>query len=106
MAKRNLYDEIVRCLNKHQKTLNDILHVYIDGCYRFEISNFLDVSKSINYDAGWGLPEIATGLVIVGEDFMLKRKEYDGREWFIYISYIIPEKVELAKKELIHLYHD
>ena len=38
---------------------------------------------NVNYDAGFGAPEIATDLVVVLKDgSFLERGEYDGSEWW------------------------
>ena len=36
----------------------------------------------IDYHNGYGGNEIASGLVIVGDDWWLERGEYDGSEWW------------------------
>ena len=55
--------------------------VWIGGS-DFEISReeFLKLADC-PYDAGYGAPEVATDLVLVGNDFWLERQEYDGSEF-------------------------
>lgn len=82
----NLYNETIEKLDKNGKNVDDIIWV---GCDDFSIplDNFLEVSKRTDYDNGYGSPEIATDLKIVGNDFIMVRNEYDGSEWWDFIAF-------------------
>lgn len=76
----NLLLETLSVLVKNNKTVKDVLWV---GCPEFKSSweNFEKIAN-IEYDEGYGAPEVATDLVIVGDGFWLERAEYDGSEWW------------------------
>ncbi|MDL2280340.1 hypothetical protein LJC10_00605 [Selenomonadales bacterium OttesenSCG-928-I06] len=78
----NLLKETIAILKEHGKTIEDIKWI---GCNAFKISleNFLEVADT-EYDDGFGSPEVALDLVIVGDDFYLERSEYDGAEGWEY----------------------
>src|SRR5690606_32307847 len=44
--------------------------------------NFAAVAQVTDYDPGYGAPEVATDLMVVGDDWWLTRGEYDGSEWW------------------------
>jgi hypothetical protein len=77
----NLYDEIIGALNNVGKTITDILWVGTKE-ETIDLKGFLQVSKEIDYDNGFGGSIIATDLIIVGVDWWLSREEYDGSEWW------------------------
>lgn len=82
---KNLYEELVEILTKHNKTLDDIEFISMDTSSVYsktnmvEISkdNFIEVAKRTNYDDGYGGVEIPQSLLIVGKDWWLERHEYD-----------------------------
>ena len=45
--------------------------------------NFKEVAN-VEYDSGFGSPQVAEDLIIMGSDFWLERHEYDGSEWWEY----------------------
>ena len=48
---------------------------------------FAEASKGFNYDNGYGCAEVNITLVVLFKDgSWLERKEYDGAEWWVYIS--------------------
>ena len=77
----NLYAETIDKLKEKGKTNLDVLWI---GCKDFKIDNFWDIAKHTKYDNGFGGQEIAPDLVIVGKDFIMSRKEYDGSEGWIF----------------------
>ena len=81
----NLYDETVEILSFHDKTIADIEYI---GSTRTKINTnkALKLMKKTNYDSGLGGQEIACNLMIKGKDFIMKRGEYDGSEWWNYIQ--------------------
>ncbi len=89
----NLYVEIDEELYNIGKTVNDI--AYIDGIadYPVEPKSFLEASKKINYDDGFGEEFINHDLTIVFTDgSFLRRDSYDGSEWFEYFEVKDPKK--------------
>lgn len=78
--KINLLKETEETLKKNGKSLSDIEWV---GCpmFQIDIGQFLNLAD-VDYDAGFGAPEVATDLLVVGKDFWLERHEYDGCEWW------------------------
>ena len=95
----NLYDETINSLKSEGKSMDDIVWV---GCDDFAIllEDFIEVAKQTDYDDTFGCQHIATDLKIVGKDFVMLRKEYDGAEWWEYISFIhpIPSKTMVIKR--------
>lgn len=80
MIGMNLLEETLRKLTSNGKTESDILWV---GSREVKISwdNFRK-SADVEYDAGFGLQEVAQDLLIVGDGWWLERLEYDGSEWW------------------------
>lgn len=80
----NLLEETKRVLEDYGHTLSDIVWV---GCYdyRIEIDQFIELANVV-YDNGYGSEEVATDLLVVGNDWWLERHEYDGSEWWEYKS--------------------
>lgn len=90
----NLLKETEEILRKHGKTFKDVLWI---GGNNFTIS--IDDFKSladIEYDEGFGAPEVAVDLVVVGRDWWLERTDYDGAEDWAFKS--LPEKPEEERK--------
>lgn len=81
----NLLEETAEKLMTHNKTWDDVLWI---GCSEFTIS-IEDFKRLANreYDDGYGSPEVAQDLKIVGKDWWLERYEYDGSEEWVYKSY-------------------
>lgn len=75
----NLWEETIRTLNSYKLSWADIIFVCGN---EFQISkeNFETLAKATIYDNGYGAPEIATDLKLVGDTFWLERWEYDGSE--------------------------
>ena len=86
----NLKNETIRVLTRHGKHPNDIKWI---GCHLFKIpiNEFWKLADK-EYDNGYGHAEVAQDLFIVGEDWWLERREYDGSEWWQYN--IIPKEPE------------
>jgi hypothetical protein len=76
----NLYNETMESLEAHGKTFDDVVAVCGE---KFQITkdDFVKYSKT-EYDDGYGAPEVAEDLLIIGADFWLERHEYDGSEWW------------------------
>lgn len=77
---QNLKNELNNILIKNKLTLNDILWVGTRD-YKINKQKFLD-NINFQYDNGYGLRHIATDLIVVGADFYIERRDYDGSEWW------------------------
>lgn len=112
----NLLKETKEVLALHGKTIADILWVGLrfygwrksETDKRLPVGSWSDFEKlaDFNYDAGYGGIEIASGLVVVGNDWWLERGEYDGSEWWEFKR--LPERpddtTELRKDDLKERY--
>lgn len=89
----NLLKETLSKLEKNGKSKNDVLWV---GCSDFKTTweNFEAISNT-EYDSGYGAPEVAEDLIVMGKDFWLERHEYDGSEWWEFKSKDILEPTEM-----------
>lgn len=58
-----------------------------DGEFAMSWADFKDKFKNLKYDSGYGTQEIASDLVVVGDNWWLERKEYDGAENWAYKKY-------------------
>lgn len=78
----NLKNSTLNVLKQHNKLPSDIKWV---GCTSFKISieEFWKLADK-EYDAGYGCPEVAIDLIVVGDNWWLERHEYDGSEWWEY----------------------
>lgn len=79
----NLLKETIEMLKSNDKNENNVRWCGSEslGCCTFE--HFKSIAN-IEYDGGFGGQEIATDLMVVGDDFWLERHEYDGSEWWEY----------------------
>ena len=84
----NLKEETLWSLSRHNKTPEDIKWI---GCYLFKIpqDEFWKLADK-EYDNGYGHAEVAEDLFIVGDNWWLTRREYDGSEWWEYN--VLPEE--------------
>ena len=79
----NLLEDTVNVLKRHGKTFNDVLWIGTKSNF-VNIGKFIELAKETNFDSGYGSQEIATDLLIVGDNWWLERGEYDGSEWWDY----------------------
>lgn len=95
----NLWEETIEKLQKNGKTFDDV--VYICGSeFKITKEDFVKYSKT-DYDSGFGAPEVAEDLIVVGTDFWLERHEYDGSEWWEYKE--MPKGEDLPLKKITAL---
>jgi len=82
MSIRNLKEETITVLRRHNKEIKDIKWI---GCslFKIPINEFFKLANK-TYDSGYGGAEVAEDLLIIGEDWWLERHEYDGSEWWEY----------------------
>lgn len=78
----NLLYETENILKEHNKTLEDIVWIGNEDYY-VDIEKFKDIANT-EYFNGYGFEEVATDLIIVGNNWWLERHVYDGSEWWEY----------------------
>jgi len=79
----NLLKETIKALELDGKTQKDVRWVGSkDGKYAIGWEEFEKIAKDVEYYCGYGAPEIAEDLVVVGDGWWLERAEYDGSEWW------------------------
>ena len=79
--KTNLLQETIKKLKEYQKTERDILWVGSEDFGWFTWEDFKKLADT-EYNSGHGTQEVASDLLIVGKDFWLERRDYDGAEWW------------------------
>ena len=92
---RNLLNETISVLKEWGKIPKDVEWVGSSNWGWFTWKDFEQLADKI-YDDGYGSPEVATDLVIVGEDWWLERYEYDGAENWIFKT--LPQKPKKYRK--------
>jgi hypothetical protein len=87
----NLLEETLLELRQQNKTVSDVRWI---GATNYGYATWDDFAKvaNVRYDNGFGAQEVASDLVIVGDDWWLERYEYDGSESWDYKT--IPTKPE------------
>lgn len=82
----NLWEETIRTLGRHDLDFDtDVIQVQTADGY-IEKETFKTMAMAINYDSGYGMAEIREDLIIIGKDWWLERREYDGSEWWAFLS--------------------
>ena len=76
----NLLQETIKIIEEHGKNVESVKWCGTKEVH-FEWEEF-KMLADIEYDSGYGSPDVATDLLIVGEDWWLERHEYDGSEWW------------------------
>lgn len=76
----NLLAETIAILSENGKTPDDVRWVG-NATMKTTWAQFAQVAD-VKYDSGYGASEVATDLVIVGDDWWMTRGEYDGSEWW------------------------
>lgn len=105
----NLLKETKEILAENGKKLSDIKWVggnTREGFCEWDVKKFLKVANN-SYDNDYGSPEVSMALIVVGEDWYLKRGEYDGAEWWEFCMFPKrPEKKADFNKYDIFLNYD
>ena len=87
----NFKEETLRILENRNKSIEDIRWIGCE-CFKIEPKEFWKLANR-NYDNGYGGWEIPLDLLIVGDDWWMERREYDGSEWWEYREkFVEPEK--------------
>lgn len=77
---RNLWEETNKELEVKGKSFDDVVAI-CGNDFQITKEDFEKYSNT-EYDSGYGAPEVAQDLLIIGVDFWLERHEYDGAEWW------------------------
>lgn len=91
----NLWKETVAFLKENGKGIDDIVFIYGNG-YEIDVDDFVRIAKACDYDAGFGGQRIPGDLSIVGDDWWMERREYDGSEWWEFLKK--PERPSQKRK--------
>jgi hypothetical protein len=76
-----LWDETIDALLKNGKTWDDVISVQ-SADYRISKKKFEEIAKNTDYHVGYGVQEIATDLIIIGDGWWIRRGEHNGSEWW------------------------
>lgn len=78
--KTNLLSETMVVLHEHDYHSGAVIWVGSrDGTYAMGWNEFRAIAD-VEYDSGFGVAEIASDLVVVGDGWWLERSEYEGAE--------------------------
>lgn len=93
----NLLTETTEELAKHGVGFEDVLQIFVGGyrkddCGMVSIDDFKVLADFI-YDAGYGTRKVKP-MKIIGMDFVMVRREYDGSEWWEFISTAVDRKLK------------
>lgn len=95
----NLLTETVEKIRANGKTEADIqwISIYITENHQVFTTweQFKSVIKNINYDNGYGEHEVDLSLTVSGNGWWLKRRQYDGKEWWEYCT--VPQQPKIFK---------
>ena len=95
----NLKEETLKVLHNHGKRKEDVK--YVCGAeFQISLEQFWKLADT-EYDSSYGAPEIATDLMLIGDDFYMDRGEYDGSEWWDFNT--VPDKTRLPIREITAL---
>ena len=94
----NLLRETLEVLKSNGKKQKDVLWVGNINYY-FSWGKFKKLANK-KYDGGFGSEEVATDLLVVGENWWLERHEYDGSEWWEFKQLPKKPKVIMEVKTL------
>ena len=95
----NLWEETNRALKAKGKSFDDVVAI-CGNDFQITKENFEKYSK-IEYDNGYGSPQVAEDLLIIGDDFWIERHEYDGAEWWEFKD--MPNYKDLPFKQITAL---
>lgn len=82
---------------------DDVKIIKTDSGAGFNIEDFKEFAKDINYDSGFGTPVISDSLIIAGDTWWFERVDYDGLEGWRFRS--MPDLdilVKGKKKDLLY----
>lgn len=88
----NLLQETLEFLSDNSRKPEDVEWVGGDTFW-FTWDEFAALAD-VEYDKGYGSQEVASDLIIWGDDFRLVRAEYEGSEWWEFQHHIWPRPHE------------
>ena len=92
MKKVNLLEETIHKMQDYGKNPKNVLWIGSkDGKYAINWEKFVEIADRL-YMPDSEVQLIAKDLVIVGDDWWLERKEYNGGEWWNFVQ--TPKKKE------------
>ena len=98
----NLVKETIECVEDNGHVESDIEWVGSrDGKYGMSWDSFKEAFERIEYDCGFGHQEVATDLVVVGDDWWLERQEYDGSEGWDFKRKPLARKKQLSFDKIL-----
>lgn len=101
---RNFKEETIEVLSRYGKTLEDIKY-FTNEKYYMTVEQFLDLlnlTGGLDYNNGYGSQAIInSALKGIGKDFIIVREEYDGAEWWRFISLVKPEQ-NMAHESMLY----
>lgn len=92
---KGLLQETLAVMEQHGKNPSDVRWVGSEEFGYFTWADFAEVANE-RYYSGFGAQEVATDLMIVGDDWWMERGEYDGSEWWEFVRPI--QKPETYRK--------
>ena len=95
----NLKEETLKVLHNNGKRKEDVKYVCGED-FQISLEQFWELSDT-EYDSSYGAPEIATDLMLIGDDFFMERDEYDGSEWWYFRT--MPVTTRLPTREITAL---
>ena len=95
----NLWEETIGKLAINDKSFDDVIAI-CGNDFQITKEDFEKYSKT-EYNNGYGSPQVAEDLLIIGDDFWLERHEYDGLEWWEFKD--MPNYKELPFKPIMAL---
>ena len=80
----NLLHETNFILREHGKSWKDVKFVF-NSNGQIPKGRFNDIANQ-DYDDVYGITEVRQDLIIIGDDWWLERREYDGSEWWEFVT--------------------
>ena len=96
----NLLIETRQVLEEYGKSFDDVIWIGNKcGYVTISKSDFLKYAD-VMYDNGYGLTNVNTDLIIVGDNWWLEREEYDGSEWWEFktMPILVQEHVSMKNR--------
>lgn len=82
---KNLLEETRAVMKENRVAPSDVFYCKTDDA-NFTWKVFEKAARDFNYDNGFGLPQVRRDLQIVGMNWWMKRREYDGAEWWEFLT--------------------
>ncbi len=93
----NFVEDTIKTINANGKRCSDVLYVRTTDT-QCSFKEFIQQARGFTYVNEFGCNKINTDLVIVGPDWWLSRKEYDGMESWVFNSK--PQPLDTPRADL------